>query len=95
MMDMIERIIDEKIRPMLLGHGGDIIPVSIDDGIFRFRLTGECASCPGADITISELIEKELISTVSGITRVELVSQVSDELLEQARSILRNSRPVT
>ena len=92
MMDMIERILDEKIRPILHAHDGDIIAVSIDEGVFRFRLTGKCSSCPGADITTTEIIEKELVGAISGIKRAVPVFQVSDELLAQAREILSSSK---
>ena len=88
MLEQIERILDERVRPQLALHGGDIQSLSCEDGVYRFRLLGQCAGCPSADLTTEELIREELIQAVPGLTQAVLVQQVSDRLLEQARAIL-------
>jgi len=88
MMDKIEQVLDEKVRPALRTHGGEIKALSFEDGVFRFQYLGQCSGCPGADLTTESLVEKELIEALPEIKQVLLVQQVSDELLAQAREIL-------
>lgn len=54
-----------------------------------FRLTGQCAGCPAADLTTEELIRGEVTSRVPGVREVALERETSRELLDQARAILR------
>ena len=64
----------ESIRPALQSHGGDVEFVDVtEDGIVRVRLTGHCAGCPHARITLSEGIEKQLKEMVPEVKSVEAV----------------------
>ncbi len=92
MLDQIEQILDEKIRPELALHGGDIHSISCENGIYRFQLLGHCSNCPSAYLTTESLIEEELMKSIPGLKKVVLVQQVSDELLDQARAILGKHR---
>ena len=78
----IESVIDEKLRPQLLLHGGGMETVRLEGGRYVFRLTGQCAGCPSAYLTTEEVIRSTLLS------EVPLEQQVSDELLAQARRLL-------
>ena len=88
MLDQIEQVLNDKVRPQLSLHGGDIRSVSCEDGVYRFRLLGQCANCPSAYLTTQALIEAELLQAVPGLKQAVLVQAVSDSLLAQARSIL-------
>ena len=90
MLKQIEQVLDEKVRPQLALHGGDIRSLSCEDGVYRFRLLGQCSGCPSAWLTTESLIRETLLQAVPGLERVELVQQVSDDLLDQARAILRH-----
>lgn len=90
MLEQIEQVLDEKVRPQLALHGGDIESLSCEDGVYRFRLLGQCSNCPSAYLTTESLIEEELLQTVPGLKQVVLVQQVSDSLLAQALSILHH-----
>lgn len=90
MLEQIEQVLDERVRPQLALHGGDIRSVSCEDGVYRFRLLGQCANCPSAYLTTENLIEEELLSAVPGLRQVVLVQAVSDALLAQALSILHH-----
>lgn len=92
MLEQIERVLDEKVRPQLALHGGDIQSLSCEDGVYRFRLLGQCSGCPSAYLTTESLIREELLQAVPGLTDAVLVQQVSDGLLEQARAILNHGR---
>ena len=83
----IESVIDEKLRPQLLLHGG-METVRLEGGRYVFRLTGQCAGCPSAYLTTEEVIRSTLLSEVPELCEVVLEQQVSDELLAQARRLL-------
>lgn len=90
MLEQIEQVLDEKVRPRLALHGGDIRSLSCEDGVYRFYLTGQCSGCPSAYLTTESLIREELLQAVPGLRQVVLVRQVSDELLAQAKAILNH-----
>jgi Fe-S cluster biogenesis protein NfuA len=89
-MDEIAKIIEEEVRPILKAHQGDIEFVEItSDGFVKVRLTGACATCPGAQQTMSEVVEAKLKDACPKIQGVIPVYQVSDDLINQALKILR------
>lgn len=89
-MDKIAQVIEEKIRPILQAHQGDLEVVEItSDGFVKVRLTGACAACPGAQQTLSEVVEAQLREACPEIKGVIPVFQVSDDLINQALRILR------
>ena len=85
----LEEVLREKVRPALRLHGGDIAVESVEDGIMKFRLTGQCSGCPSADITTEEIVKEEVTSAVPEIKDVVLVSGASDEMIDEARRILQ------
>lgn len=87
----IERVLEEKVRPDLALHGGNIQTLDCRDGVYRFRLTGQCAGCPSAMLTTETLIKSTLLESVPELKDVVLVSGVSQELLDQARAILQGA----
>lgn len=89
MLSEIEAVLDERVRPLLRTHGGDLEVLSFEDGIVRFRLLGHCAGCAAADITSEELIDAELTDALPQVRRAVLVNEVSPELLEQAAAIMK------
>lgn len=57
----VEITINDEIRPLLQGHGGDIELVDIaEDNTVNVRLQGACAGCPGAKMTLKNGVEKIL-----------------------------------
>lgn len=92
-MDKVAEIIERKIRPLLQEHLGDLELVEITpDGYVKVRLTGACASCPGARQTLSEIVEAKLSEACPEIKGVIPVHQVDDDLIRQALKILRKNR---
>ena len=90
MLEQIEQVLNESVRPRLALHGGDIQSLGCEDGVYRFQLLGQCANCPSAYLTTESLIREELLQAVPGLKDVVLVQQVSDRLLEEARAILNH-----
>ena len=90
MQTRIESVIDEKLRPQLLLHGGGMETVRLEGGRYVFRLTGQCAGCPSAYLTTEELIRGTLLERFPQLREVVLEQGVSEDLLAQARKLLRH-----
>ena len=54
--EIVETIID-RARPALNADGGDIEIMGITDNVVRVKLTGACAGCPSAEMTLKLGIE--------------------------------------
>lgn len=67
---LVERVLDEDIRPRLQGDGGDLEVVDIKDETVYCRLSGACASCAGASSTMKLLVERILKERVDERIRV-------------------------
>ncbi len=89
MYDKIEAVLDERVRPLLRNHGGNLQVLEVQDGVVRFQFLGCCAGCPAADLTNEALVQAELIGRVPGITSVVMVNGVSDDFLAEARRLMR------
>ena len=79
MYEDIEAVLDEHVRPLLRTHGGEMEIIEVEDGVVRFKLKGKCAGCPAAELT----------EHLPHIKRAVLVQDISPELLDEARSILK------
>ena len=55
-MKRIETLLDEKVRPALRAHGGEIAVDRLEDGVLYVKLLGQCAGCPSADLTNETLM---------------------------------------
>lgn len=88
-MDILKNIIDQKIRPRLQSHDGDVQVVDVVDGIVSVKLIGACSGCPSADLTTKVLIEDELKKNFPWVQEVRIINEVSEDLLEMARKILK------
>lgn len=87
----IETVLDEKVRPALRAHGGEIQVDHLEDGILYVKLLGQCAGCPSADLTNETLVEAELVKALPELVKkVAVIQTVSDELWEQAKKLLRD-----
>lgn len=42
----------EKVKPYMDSHGGSVEIVSLDDGIAKLKLAGNCKSCPSSSSTL-------------------------------------------
>ena len=90
-MERIEAVLDEKVRPALRAHGGEIEVDRLEDKVLYVKLLGQCAGCPSADLTNETLVEAELVKALPELVeRVTVVQTVSDELWEQAKRLLRD-----
>ena len=85
----IEKVLDERVRPSLAQHGGDIQIEKLEDGVLHVRMHGQCSGCPSAELTLEELVSTELKDAFPELKQVALVTGVSEDLIEYARRIMR------
>ena len=62
------------LRPSLQADGGDVDLVDVtEDGTVKVKLKGACAGCPMSQMTLSQVIEKQLKSKVPGVQKLVAV----------------------
>ena len=88
MINKIEHVLNEYVRPKLAEHYGDVKVLSFKEGVLKIKMQGQCSNCPSAIFTVEGIIEKEVKEHVPEVERVELIEGVSDELLDFAKKIL-------
>ena len=91
-LNKIEQVLNDHVRPSLGEHQGDIEVISLNDGVLRVRLLGQCSNCPSAVYTMESLVEAEIKNKFPEIQEVVLVTGVSEETWSMAQSILREKR---
>jgi len=67
-----EKIIDiiDKLRPFLIGEGGNINFIKYEDNIVYIKMTGACANCEMLDLTLKEGIEASIMSEIPEVKEV-------------------------
>lgn len=88
MEEKILNIIDEKINPKLLEDQGwiELADVKGKDVYVRFR--GACSGCVSNEDTLNNIVKPELKKEINEIENIFIVNDVSEELINLARSIL-------
>ncbi len=78
--DKVRKIINH-IRPYIMGDGGDVQLVKVEDGVVYIRLLGACVGCTMIDVTLNEGIKNWIIEEVPEIKDVVMVQDTfADEL---------------
>lgn len=72
--ELIQMILQMRIRPVLQSHGGDISFVGFKDGIVSVKLLGACDGCPHALETIKNNVEGFLKVLLPGVKSVRDIS---------------------
>ena len=61
---MVQKVIDEEIRPSLQADGGDLELVDVDGTTVYVSLRGQCTNCPSAQVTLKDVVEARLQEVV-------------------------------
>jgi len=69
----INEILDQQIRPAVAMDGGDVVFVDFVDGIVRLKMQGACGGCPSSTATLKHGIEARLRHFVPQVQSVEAV----------------------
>jgi len=67
---LVERVLEEEIRPVLAGDGGDIELVDIEGDVVKVKLLRNCASCPVSTFTLNDFVGEKLREFVDENIRV-------------------------
>ncbi len=69
---LIQKVIDEELRPTLQADGGDLDLIDVDGNLVTVSLRGACTNCPSSQITLKQGVEARLKEMVDpGIEVVE------------------------
>ncbi len=69
-IQLVQKVIDEEIRPSLQADGGDLELVDVDGTEVYVSLRGTCTHCPSSQITLKEGVEGRLKEIVDANIRV-------------------------
>ena len=83
MLEKIEKVLEEDVRPKLLAHE--------KDGILKVKLLGHCSGCPSAIVTTEEIIAETVKEKIPEVKDVVLVQEVSDDLIDMAKKLLNHT----
>lgn len=71
--EKIKEIIN-KLRPYLVGDGGDIEFVKYEDGIVYIKMLGACSGCALIDYTLKDGVEMAIKDEVPEVKEVVNIS---------------------
>ena len=74
-VDKINELLEERIKPAVAQDGGDINFVKLQKGIVFLELRGACSGCPSSTITLKSGIENMLKYYIPEIQSVEAINQ--------------------
>ncbi len=66
----VVQVLDHQINPAIAAHGGHAELVAVDDDTAYLRLSGGCAGCGMAAVTLSQGIEVAIFDSIPEIRRV-------------------------
>lgn len=88
MLDKIEQVLDQYVRPKLSEHYGNVEVLNFKGGTLKVKMFGQCRNCPSSKYTVEHVVEQELKKYVPEVKNVVLIEGVSNELLNFAKRIL-------
>ncbi len=68
----VQRALD-TVRPYMESHGGNVELLSVEDGVVRVRLQGNCGSCPASSMTLKLAVEDAIYEAAPDVVAVEEV----------------------
>ena len=71
---LIQKTLDEEIRPILMADGGDVELYDVDGDTVRVVLQGACGSCSSSLATLKNAIEAKLRERISPNVTVEEIN---------------------
>lgn len=70
--EKVQQVIDNDIKPYIEADGGRIKLKKVQDGVVYVELSGACAGCPGATMTLRGGVERILKMRIAEIEAVRL-----------------------
>ncbi len=92
MYKQIEEILENKVKPILAAHHGSIELVAVEDNRVEVKLLGACSGCPSAKSTLEDTVLGSIQGDLPSIREVVLVTEIGEDLVDMARSILKRHK---
>ena len=90
---MIKNVLDEKVNPILSEHfGGAVLNEYTEEGIAYIGLTGDCASCMAAEVTMEEVVKPTIMAAIPAVKDVVLDQRIDEDMLDLVLGILRKEK---
>ena len=70
-INKINEVLDEKVRPAVAKDGGDITFKSFKDGVVTVELKGSCSGCPSSIMTLKQGVQNLLCHYIPEVKSVE------------------------
>ncbi len=71
LLENVQKVIEEQIRPALRMDGGDIELIGIeDDNTVKVKLLGACGSCPFSTMTLKMGVEDSIKKALPEVKEV-------------------------
>ncbi len=70
MIQEIEKLFDEQVRPALKAHGGNVKIIDIDNDKLFLELSGGCQGCSSSSATLKDGIAKLVMEVFPDIIEV-------------------------
>lgn len=86
--EAIQKILEEKVNPILAQHYGGAMLTEYTEGVAWIKMTGACGGCPSSQETIENVVRSILMDEMPEIVDVCLDNTVSSDLLDFAKKIL-------
>ncbi len=94
-LEKVHAVIDRDVRPLLRDHGGDLRVIGIEGDCLQVAFLGACRGCPGAQMTMEDLVSLKVTESVPEIKKVVLKSDVSEDMIHFAKKILNGGATCT
>ncbi|HZK02515.1 MAG TPA: NifU family protein [Anaerovoracaceae bacterium] len=88
MKDKVQKLLDEKVNPLLAQHFGGATLTGIENNVAKVRFVGACGSCPSAQFTLEDTVKSILMEALPDLEDVVLDTSVSEDLIDMAKKIL-------
>ena len=85
----IQKIIAEKVNPLLEKHLGGMVLQDYADGVMTVKFTGACRACYAAEDTLDNVVKDIFSREMPEVKDILLDNSVDDDLLDFARSLMR------
>lgn len=90
----VSRILEEKVKPILANHNGDIRLLNVEENVVEVQMLGACSGCASASDTLQEIVLVEIQKEIPEINEVVMTTVVSEDLLDMARNILNRDKEI-
>ncbi len=92
MISVIEKVLDQHVRPILKEHYGDIRVENYEKGILEIEMLGSCRSCISAKYTVIDVVEAEIKKYIPEVEQVILRESINEDMLRFAKDVLNSKR---